>query len=264
MSARIDLPLDKMRQDNVLQLTDLLRDRYHPRTDEARDLNADQKKSMHDAIDQFLAIIDEGARAGRLDMFMEGHANSGGTNTLIGAARAVDGTKMVAVLEKLGQVGRGNKVELDVAEQGEVKIHRATFPQDFRADMKWFFGEETVLIGTAKDTLWFGAGPGALDELKAAIESASGDAAAKEKAPFLDMLMRIGPWTKLIDRRMGDKGRVAMRRQAIEASEPGDDQLSLLLGKNEQRLVGEMVGNRGILRFVGKVLADFTQNLEDQ
>ena len=263
ISGRITMPLDEQRQENLLELTELLRTRYKNIVNDRKTSTAAQKDAARKAVDLFFDMVDTGTKGGLLDGFMEGHPSGSGKNTVVGGLETTDGNAFIDILKLLPDINKDHRVEFDVAEAEGVKIHRATWPVEYRKDLQGFFGEDSYYVGTAKESIWFGAGPGALDELKAAIADAGNPGDAKP-GPFIDVLMRLGPWTELLHKRMGNTGRADMRERAIEAFRPGDDQFTLVLDKRDGHVAGEMIGNTGILRFVGKMFAEFTRNIDEQ
>jgi hypothetical protein len=273
-SGRINFPLDEMRINNIIRISKVMRAASINQIEAGKERSADEKAAAKQAASMFFDLVDAGAKTGRIDGFVEAHANKSGKNTLVWGVVPEDGNAVLDILKLLPKSGKDNKVELDFATEGDVKIHRVTAPSGFRTEAKDFFGEETVLIGTSKDLLYLAAGENALEELKAAIRTPADEKAAQETLPtIIDGFIKLAPWTELWHKRLGTKGDVKMRERAVTAFKAGDDVLTLKAlrddpkgkegeGKPRPRITGTMEGKAGVLRFIGATMAEFTRNID--
>lgn len=264
LSGRINFPLDQMRQINLLELSGLLRLIARNKTDASTKLNAGEKANRKQAADLFFDMLDAGTKTGLVDGFVEAHANNSGKNTLIGGIKAADGNAAIDILKLLENAKMSEEVKLEFDEEGNVKIHKVVVPAEKQDDFKDFFGDDAaVYVGTTQDTVWIAAGENAMAELKSAIQKAGMPHTGKTDDPFVDLDIKLGPWTELLHKQRGKKGDPALRRMALAAFKPGDDTLTLRLWRIEDQIKGGMLLKPGILRFAGKVIADFSKkNLE--
>lgn len=264
LSGRLQFPLDELRQTNFLEMATLLRSRAEKEIDASENRTDEQKAAGKQISALVFEIIQQGIKTGMLDGFIEAHANESGHKTLVGGVRAADGEAARAVLELLPQTKAGRTVEMDADEKGDVKIHKVTFAEGDLDDYKAFFGDDlTVFVGTSPDTMWLAGGENALSELKTAIEQASTPGEPSADGTFADLYAQIGPWIELWSKRRGDKGHVKIRQFALDAFKLGEDVLTVNLRQSDGKVTGEMVVQPGILRFAGKLIADFSkENLE--
>ena len=264
LSARINQPQDNMRQENLLALLAAMRTRELAQTKTSAEFNEDQRKVMLEAVNMFFDLAGEGVKTGLIDAFGEGQTLAGGKHTLTAAARTADGTKVIQLLELLPSTG-DVKVDLNVDEAGGVKIHRTGLPKLHQAWFQYFFGTQELYVGTEKERVWIAAGEGALDNLKAAIGQVTGDAEpGPADAPYLDVSVHPGPWMELRQFRKGADENEKIRKLAIEAFKPGDDLMTLVLKRVDQHAEGQLHGQPGTMRYLGKMLADFSkENLDE-
>ncbi len=218
-------------------------------------------------IDLSFKFLLDNVKAGMADGFFEAHPNAGGTNTAIGGFKAVNGTDPVEILKLLDKTRDGQKVQLDLAEEGGVKIHSFLISDEQFPGLKDFFGGYEVYIGTSPDTVWFGAGTGAVDEMKAAIREVAKPNTGKASDPFFAMSGRIAPWLELETKSRPDAGSELFkkyRRLMIEAGQPGDDRFEAWFNRQGNNLIGRWTADPGWVRFLGKYLADFSEeNLQE-
>ena len=265
LSARINQPQDMLRQENLLGLSAAMRSRElaYTRTDDT--YKGEAQEAMLAAVNMFFDLANEGVKTGLIDCFAEGQPTADGKYSLTAAARTSDGTKFIELLELLPKTG-DVEVNLKVEETGGVQIHRTGIPELHRAWFEYFFGTQELYVGTEKDRVWLAAGAGALENLKAAIGVVTDKEADRgpADAPYMDIVMRPGPWLELRQFRRGTGGDEKLRKMAIEAFQPGDDRMTLLLKRVEEHVEGQLVGHRGTMRLLGKMFADFSkENLDE-
>lgn len=262
LTGRINLPLDDMRSAYIQKITAVMKTRSLNQLEAEKDRNADEKAAAKKIVELFYTMVDDGAKSGLLNGFVESRSNASGKNTLIWGVVPRDGNVVVEMLELLPKSGKGNAAELNVDAEGDVKIHKMQVPASVRADLKTFFGEEFAYVGTSKDSLWLGIGEDGLKELKTAIKKTAEAKPADPAAPFLDGAVKLGPWTELLHKRWGTTGNVKLRERALNAFKAGDDNLTVRLARNEQNVDGLLQLMPGMLRFVGAGMAEFTRNLD--
>ena len=266
LSARINHPLDEMRQGNFVRLSQLLRDQAKKGLDKETDATEEEKENRKKATDLFFDMIDAGLKSGVVDAFAEAHPSDNGKNTIVGGIVAVDGNALIDALKLFPK--KGQTVELNVDEAGDVKIHKFTAATKDHALFNDFLGSDVVYIGTSKNTVWYAAGEKALVELKAAITKCGEPNTGKSDDPLMDIVIKLGPWMKLRQALHAgeneDKELLKLRQFAVDAFLVGDDSLKWNLKRVGDRIEGVMTGQPGILRFIGKMMADFSkENFDD-
>jgi hypothetical protein len=268
LSARINHPLDKMRQRNFVRLSQLLRDRAKKEFDKETDATKEEKKNRKKATDLFFDMIDAGLKSGVVDAFAEAHPNENGKHTIVGGILAVDGNALIEPLKLFPKASKGQTVEMDMDEVGDVKIHKFTAATKDHALFNEFLGSEDIYFGTSQKAVWYATGENALVELKAAIAKCAEPNTGKADDAVADIVIKLGPWMKLRQALHAgeneDKKLLKLRQFAVDAFLIGDDSLTLNLKRVGDRIEGLMTGQPGILRFIGKMMADFSkENFED-
>ncbi len=268
LSARINHPLDEMRQGNFVQLSQLLRKQAQQEFDKETDATKEEKENRKKATDLFFDMIDAGLKSGVVDAFAEAHPGENGKNTIVGGILAVDGNAFIEPLKLFPKASKGQIVELNVDEAGDVKIHKYTAATKEHALFNDFFGSDVIYLGTSKKAVWYAAGENALVELKAAIAKCDESNTGTADDPVADIVIKLGPWMKLRQALHAgeneDKELLKLRQFAVDAFLVGDDSLSLNLKRVGDHVEGLMTGQPGILRFIGKMMADFSkENFDD-
>lgn len=264
LSFRLNHLLDDLRKGNLLNVSGILKDRSKKQTEADETLDADEKTARKQLSNVVYGILEDGTNAGIADGFLEAHSNESGAPTLIGGLRTVDGTKAVEAISLLSMAHKGQQVEIDFAEQGDVKIHKLNIPETLHANFKQFFGSEDLYVGTSKDAIWVAMGQNAVDELKAAIQLASQPKPEGQNPPFLSLFAKMLPWIELREMRSPEDGDKKLRGMALEAFKLGDDTFDASLIRVDDHVEGQLNAHKGILRFAGKVMADFSEeNLDD-
>jgi len=268
LSGRINHPLDKMRITNFLRLSKLIRSRTQKNVGTETDSTKQEKENRKKAADLFFDMVDAGIKSGVFDGFTEAHPNQSGKNTVVGGILTVDGNQLIEALKLFPKASQGQKVELNVDEVSGVKIHKFTAATEKHALFNGFLGSDVIYLGTSKEAVWYAGGENALDELKAAIQKTAEPNTGKATDSPVDILIKLGPWMKLrqayLADEKADKEILKLRQLAVDAFSFGDDKLTLKLDRVKAGIKGQMTGQPGILRFVGKILADFSaENLDD-
>jgi hypothetical protein len=152
-----------------------------------------------------------------------------------------------------------------VAEESGVAIHSVELTEDTPHFLN-FIGQTTLYVGAAKEAIWVAAGEGALDSLKAAIKKAAQPApAGAEKVPFGEFVVRLKPWVEEIATEPSKKkGDDKYRKMLLSSFEGGDDTMAGTIKRQDNKIVGEITMQKGILRFAGKAASDFSrENLDE-
>jgi hypothetical protein len=266
LSVRLNHPLSEVRKKTASAMATLAKDRLKVRTDGDEKLSADQKEAMKQIIDQTFAIIEASFQAGLADGFVDVHKGSSGKNVLLAASWTPDGTKVGEILALFPKARAGENVKMNVAEESGVAIHSVDLTKDQSPHFLNFIGETTLYVGASKEAIWVAAGEGALDSLKAAIKKAAQPAAAgAEKAPFGEFVVRLKPWAEEMAAEPAKKKGDDKYRKMLSASlEGGDDTMTGTIKRQDNKIVGEITMQKGILRFAGKAASDFSrENLDE-
>jgi hypothetical protein len=266
LAARLNHPLSEVRKKTATSMAGLLRNRLKAQADQDQKLNAEQKEAMKQIVDKLYELTDGGIKQGLADGFIDAHKAASGKNAFLAGMRTADGTKLTEILSLVPKAGLGAAAKLDVAEESGVKIHSIELSKDAHPHWNSFIGSDLIYVGASKDAVWLAAGEGALDALKGAIKKTTQPAAAgAEKAPWAEFVVRLKPWLEQAAADLpAKKGEGKYRKLALSSFETGDDQLSIRMTRQPTGIVGEVVMQTGILRFGGKLAADFSkENLDE-
>ncbi len=265
LSFRINHPLDAFRRaslQSVLAATQKAIQANIAGTASATDA---QKAASNTALNTVVTVIQSTLAKGLLDAFIQVTPTPAGGNVMVAGIRTNQGQQLRAALVAIPDSTEPTDVQLDSEKIGDVTLHVVTVPAKLRADFASIFGDATtMLVGTSDNAAWCAAGPGALEALKAAIdEQAAQPAPDKADPAFFDLAIQLGPWIQALDKRMGTAGEVDDRKLAIKAFADGQDTLELKLQRVDNRVVGRTTLGTGVLRFLGKKVAEFSkENLE--
>ena len=262
LAFRVHHPLDKFRRASlqlVLAATHKATQAEISRTPSVTDA---QKAASTKALNSLVAVVQTTLAKGLLDGFVQVRPAQGGANVLVAGIRTDQGQQIRNALKAIPQSTVPTDVDLNSEEISGISIHVVTVPAKLKGDFAAIFGnEKTLLIGTSNNAAWCAAGPGALKALKDAITAQAKPAPNKDKASPLvvDLAITVGPWIKALHRRMGTKGDVEDRKLAIKAFAQGQDTVTLQLRREGNRVVGHTTLGTGILRFLGKKMAQFSK-----
>ncbi len=264
LSLRVSHPLDDLRKTNFIKVFENLRDRTKRHTDDSTELSDEEKIASNEISDLIFGIMIEGANQGILDAFAEVFTIED-KNTIVGGSRCVDQAKVLEALKKIPVARKGQIIELNVDKQGDIQIHKMLLNLEKHKNYATFVGDPNIFIATNDKAIWYAAGNNALEELKKVIELAGKEAPEKEEHPqFASLHMKLGPWIDLSEKRNPEKGDIPRRKMALEAFANGDDTIDLKLWRQDNNIKGSMVIERGILSFVGKMIAEFSKETIDE
>jgi hypothetical protein len=266
LAFSVNHPLGDVRKKSALAMSSLVRDRLKARVDSDEKRTAEQKDAARQMIDKAYAMVESGINAGHADGFIDVHPGASGKNIFLAGTRTADGTKLDEIVSMMPKAYEGATVKLNVAEESGVKIHSIEFAKGKHPYWSNFIGADLLYVGSSKDTLWAAAGEGSLDTLKTAFKKTKQPAAAgSEKAPWLELIVRLKPW---IDESLSQppkkKGADHYPKLIQAALAAGDDQLSVRMTREGNKIVGAIEIQKGILRAAGKIAADFSrENLDE-
>ena len=263
LAFRVHHPLDKFRRASlqlVLAATHKATQAEISRTPSVTDA---QKAASTKALNSLVAVVQTTLAKGLLDGFVQVRPAQGGANVLVAGIRTDQGQQIRNALKAIPQSTVPTDVDLNSEEISGISIHVVTVPAKLKGDFAAIFGDEkTMLVGTSGNAAWCAAGPGALKALKDAITAQAKPAPAQAKASPLvvDLSIKAGPWITALHRRMGTEGEVEDRKLAIKAFALGQDTVTLQLRREGNRVVGHTTLGTGILRFLGKKMAQFSKD----
>ncbi|HAA51397.1 MAG TPA: hypothetical protein DCE43_16890, partial [Planctomycetaceae bacterium] len=262
LSFRIHHPLDEFRKTSLQAVLTATRNAIQGDINRTASTTDDQKAASIKVLDTIVATVQSSLQKGILDAFVEVSPTADGNNVMVAAIRTIQGDRLRSALTTIPNSTLATDVKVDVSKAGGVAIHELTLPASFHDDFAKIFGpNKTILIGTSPDAAWCAAGPGALKALTQAITERAKPGAANPV--FVDLSVTAGPWLTAYDKRMGTKGGAADRKLALTAFSKGQDTIAFQLRRDKARVLGQITLGTGILRFLGKKMAQFSkENLE--
>jgi hypothetical protein len=266
LAFSINHPLGDVRKKAAISMSSLVRDRLKARADGDEKRSAEQKDAAKQMVDKAYGMVESGINAGTADGFIDVHPDAKGKNVLLAGTRTSDGTKLDEIISMMPKAYEGATVKLNVAEESGVKIHSIEFAKDKHPYWSNFIGADLIYVGSSKETLWAAAGEGSLDSLKNAIKKTKQPApAGSEKAPWAELIVRVKPWVdEALSQPPKKKGADHYPKLVQSALQAGDDQLSVKMTKQDNKIIGEIVLQKGLLRAAGKIAADFSkENLDE-
>lgn len=262
LSLRINHPLDDMRKAHFLAAFQAVRDSQVQRLKSSATMTDTQRKAGAKIADMVVKLLAANVDKGIFDAFAEVHMERSGKKTSVAGVRMIDGVGAVDILRLLPETGKVADLKMDLAKEGNVRIHRVVVNLNADSPFKMLMGGDDVLVGTSKDAVWFACGTNALSELKAAIKLTSTKVEPKP-APFVDAFIRLRPWIELRDKAAGKKGQPKLRKLALDALKGGKDGLSAQLVRKGDKVVGTMHVETDVLRLVGAMMANFSRETLD-
>lgn len=183
--------------------------------------------------------------------------------------------------EKAAEIEAEAKPEAESAEAkpdtGELEIHKVKVPAVGQSDFQNLFGEDvTLLVAGTENGVYYAAGQGAEDRLRKAVAEA-GEDQAKNDGTFIEIWAKLGPWLEYLKERRerreagqdlskltkeeqsARKERAEIRDTAIDAFGEGQDTIHMTLKSDQKKVTGLTTYAEGILRFVGRVIANVAE-----
>ena len=266
LGLSINHPLDQFRRDQTVAAMAVLKERALAHIDTAEKLDDDQKAATKTINEQFFDMVTAGVKEGMFDIFADLQKGEDGKYKLIGGFRSPASANMVEILKALPGAKVASKVETDIEKVGDASIHKVHVLEDDKIFTEEFGEDRVVLVATTPEAVWYAAGEGALDSLKAALETEPTEEGVEK---FFHIKMRLGPFVELRERvaaeeESDDDEDGKFRAMATEAFKAGDDRFEASLSRKDADITGVMSVETGIMRMVGKLIADFSkENLEE-
>jgi uncharacterized protein YbjQ (UPF0145 family) len=284
-ALRLNHPLDQLRTKHFKDLFALLRKTADAKIDVSKKRDKDQKTNGKKAASLIFDMLDASVKAGLADGFLEVRRQQTGKHTLVCGLKAVNGKQADAIVALLDKAGPGRTVKQNVGNVAGVVIHSVMLPMDKPEQVKDFFGQDiAIYVGTAKDAVWVAIGENAVAEMSAAATLVAQPNTGKAGAPFVDLLVKVGPWVDLIQKlrpveakakiqqvsqKTDDDTKIEidrgeLRKMALEAFSFGDDVVTMQLVRAGDNVEGHLKAQPGILRLVGKLVAKFSRENVDE
>ncbi len=255
-SGRIHFPLDEVRKQNLLSLLKMYRENRLEDVDTSDEGTPEQKVADKEFTNGVFDRVEEGVNSGVLDGFVEMTKDDQEIYSMVGAVQSADGTKWTPVIEILPRTSRQTELTMNIGEHAGVALHEVLISKEAHADFHVLFGNGRLLLATGPDAIWYAAGPNADEFLKQAIDQASEEGQADQKV--ISFRGELLPWIRILDQKLGTSGRDKYRDMAMEAFQQNEGNMTLELERNGDAVDGSLVFDRGVLRFIGKALADFS------
>ena len=219
-----------------------------------------------------VGIFEAGFASGSVNGFVEAtHDRSG--FVLIGAVSAPGSDALEDTLQQLPAAREGNEVELEVATEGDIRIHRIRLAEGFvdLADTVFGTGRD-FYVGLGRDQVWMATGTGSKELLISAIRQ-TGEPELNETVLTVDVALR--PWAErllelaeqkeppeAVEDREAWRNELARMRQLAE-SLVQEDALNIVVKADGDSVTGTVRMHRGLLTFIGRQIAKLAkENLD--
>lgn len=259
LNGRIIHPLDEMRKENVTEFYKLLLPSLKERISKNKDLSEEQKTTGSKIAELVIEMLDAGKETGLIDGFVDTNPQ-GDKYIMLGGVKSADGDKLREVVSLLPKLIEGQTVELDMVNEDALKIHKINIVEKQQAGFFELFGDgEALYVGSTPDALWMAAGSDAVDRIKSAA------AKVKEAPPetispnVIELNVKALPWLKLVNKIRDQKGNHEMREMALEVLTSTDDTFSFIMKREEDTIDGKARLDKGILKFIGSIIAKFSK-----
>lgn len=159
----------------------------------------------------------------------------------------------------------------------ELAIHKVKVPAVGQSDFQNLFGDDvTLLVAGTSNGVYYAAGPGAEERLRKAVTEA-GEDQSKNDGTFIEIRAKLGPWLEYLKERRerreegqdlsklskeeqsARKERAEIRDMAIKAFGEGQDTIHMTLKSDQKKVTGLTTYAEGILRFVGRAIANVAE-----
>jgi len=274
LSGRLNHPVDAMRQANILEFLSLTEKDMADRLKVSKERTDSEKAVSNKVTSGVLDVFRASIKAGWLNAFIESVPDGKGEFTSVGAFSSPEAAKMTTVLPELADAGKGNQIEMNVASQGDVAIHRVQLAEGYIDLVDRIFGtKKDLFIGVSPTHVWLASGPGAVEKMKQTI-AGLGAPQPSENPVHLDV--KLLPWVQRFDEiaKKDPPGKTTeeqelqrewarRRARAIASFQTGGDGATLDFQVKNGEVTGELTLESGILRFGGKLMSAFSKaNLE--
>ncbi|MEZ6126225.1 MAG: hypothetical protein R3C49_24120 [Planctomycetaceae bacterium] len=270
LSVRGNYALDELRQKNGVETTQLMEQDAAARLAANKTLSASEKAASEKLVKGLMQFTRDSIASGAINGFAESIPNPKGDFTSWGAIAVKDGKKLNDLLALISETGKGNVFKGNVATVGDVTIHQVQFAEGYFQPFDLLFENKAGYIGVSDQIIWIGTGgPESLEPMKAAIQNLKEPAAAETVLSIegnllmwskrAKRLLEEAPPLKSADEQTKRRDRLRYLGTAVEAFATLDDARFTMTVK-DGKAHGEIFVNRGVLTFIGRMLADYSKN----
>ena len=274
LSIRVNHPMDDLRKRNLAELYELLAKNAADRVDRSDTLSGSEQAATKEVINLLKAFTLAANKSGLLDAYVEVERLPGGQHRLCAGIVAPDADKVVAILEKLPAARKGQEAEIDVDKVGDFRIHRLRMVRDKQKVFNGFIGQHPdSFIATGPKAVWYAIGDNAVAELKRHIKLVEKENQGVAEDPLFQAHVRLTSWVELLqllaDNRPEPKTEEEKqaaadgenyRKTALAAFRGGDDVMEGKIHRKGEHINGRMSLDTGLLRVVGKLMAQFSED----
>jgi hypothetical protein len=272
LSGRLNHPIDEMRKKNANAYIDLLTTDVHRRIDVSETLNDAEKAATQILYDDVAKVFRDGFESGNVNGFVEA-VHDGRMFTMVGAVSTPGSASLADTLQQVPLSRSGNEVEMSVATEGNITIHRLRLAEGFVKFADDFFGAGAdYLVGLGNDQVWLATGPAALEILQSKIKEV-GDPESNNNVLSVDF--QLGPWVQRLQELAEEReqpeaveDRAAWRESLVRLKQlaeslTSDDELSLSVASDGATVNASLQIHKGVLTFLGRQIAKMTkENLD--
>lgn len=260
LNGRINHPLDEMRKENFTAFYKLLLPSLQDRIDANKDLTDEQKTSGKKVAALIIEMLDAGKETSLVDGFIDSNSTTDGKYTLLGGIRSADGAKLKEIVELLPKVMKDQTVETDVVNEESLKIHKINIKTEYKAGFDELFGTgEALYVGSTPEALWVAAGPDSIKRITDASKLVKEPAPEKVSPEVIELNVKTLPWLKMVNKLRGEKGNQEIREMLIKSLTSTDDTFSFVMKREGETIDGKAKLDKGILKFIGNVIAKFSK-----
>lgn len=263
LTGSINFGVDEMRQKHIVDGAKIGKPLADEKVAANSKLTDDQRKSRAGIAYLFFDLAESVSKLKVFDGFVRVYPGKEGVYTTVGGFRTDESDKVVALLkEQVKRLG-AERVKISADKEGDVEIHEIVAPDEQKLYPELIAKDGKCYLATSKTEMWYALGHDALPALKKAIGQAK--EAKDPEAPVAEFYGHIGPFVSVIDRRLGEKRNEELSKIAKEVFKPlqnvleGTETITLSIHRKEEQVNVHLQFDEDILRFAGKVMADFVK-----
>lgn len=270
LSFRLNHPVDPMRQANFTEFLALTEKDMAERLKASKERSDSEKAVSNKVTTGVLDVIRASINAGWINGFVESVPDGKGEFTTVASFSSPAAAKLSVVLPDLAQAGKGNVVEMNVDQQGDVAIHRVQLAEGYVDLVDKMFGvKKDLFVGVGPAHVWLASGVGGKEELKQTIKDLG---EPQSSTTPLHVEIKVLPWVQRMEEiaKKDPPGKTpeelelqrewARRRaRAIASCQNGNDVIVLDFKVVDGEVSGELTMETGLLRFAGKLMSAFSK-----
>ncbi len=260
LNGRINHPVDEMRKANFDAFYKLLLPSLKERIANNKKLTKEQIAAGSKVTELIIQMLDAGTKTSLIDGFIDSNPVADSKYVMLGGIWSKDGAKLRELVELLPKMLIGQTVELDAVKEDGLNIHKINIREQQQAGFYELFGAgEALYVGSTPDALWMAAGPDAITRIKAAVKMVSEAPPEKVSPNVIELNVKSLPWLKLMDKLRETKGNQEIRDLALKSLTSTDDTFTFVMKREGDSIDGKAKLDKGILRFIGNIIAKFSK-----